>query len=528
MSVPVQWMSPNPFWSEALSQGKSARQPVLLRFTSDRFMDELIALLATQPGKLKEQVAKAESFQEPPMGAATDWPSPAPSMLKLYQPAHGHFYMVTSSLVCRKPGLPDHTVDVTNTEKVSFVLRRLNTDATGKVTEYGWRTDGSGWGALTDSLTLLEGEERLPMFPLPFQSEKPENQPRRLYAGFVPVSSSEAAKASAALSPVVTTPTEDPRPDDVRQRVVDPLVSLKAALTPVDDDTEQLDQEADVVATLFLLLDLADLLQKLAPNVWNALPAPDGGTSLSSVEKTLFNALDNVAYKLDITSSDGTYAWSTWRNALVGAWNDRVAIYAGTSTLRYNARENSMPAENIPVGSASLEKWLLDIYTGTPLPTYSVDALPVPKLDLFNLQDRYILRCVYERPKCARDTVLVSPESVPFQLASFFDPDAPSRPIRISLPMDTSIGGLRKFRKNVAFLMSPKLREQMERITADTLREGKLGGGAPFDIGHICSLSIPIITLCAFILLFIIVIVLNIVFWWLPFFKICFPIKKPQ
>lgn len=520
MSVPVQWMSPNPFWSEALSQGKSARQPVLLRFTSDRFMDELIALLATQPGKLKEQVAKAESFQEPPMGAATDWPSPAPSMLKLYQPAHGHFYMVTSSLVCRKPGLPDHTVDVTNTEKVSFVLRRLNTDATGKVTEYGWRTDGSGWGALTDSLTLLEGEERLPMFPLPFQSEKPENQPRRLYAGFVPVSSSEAAKASAALSPVVTTPTEDPRPDDVRQRVIDPFVSLKASLTDYGEPTRTLDREADVAATLFLLLDLADLIQSLAPNVWSAIQS-GAGAGLTGADKILYDNLTN--YYIAITYTDGSTSGAPWRTALLSAWNDRTALYAGTSTLRYNARQNPMPAE-----STGLEKWLKDIYTGTPLPTYSVDALPVPKLDLFNLQDRYILRCVYERPKCARDTVLVSPESVPFQLASFFDPDAPSRPIRISLPMDTSIGGLRKFRKNVAFLMSPKLREQMERITADTLREGKLGGGAPFDIGHICSLSIPIITLCAFILLFIIVIVLNIVFWWLPFFKICFPIKKPQ
>ena len=40
----------------------------------------------------------------------------------------------------------------------------------------------------------------------------------------------------------------------------------------------------------------------------------------------------------------------------------------------------------------------------------------------------------------------------------------------------------------------------------------------------ICSLSIPIITLCAFILLFIIVQLLNIVFWWIAFFKICLPI----
>ena len=31
--------------------------------------------------------------------------------------------------------------------------------------------------------------------------------------------------------------------------------------------------------------------------------------------------------------------------------------------------------------------------------------------------------------------------------------------------------------------------------------------------------------ICAFILLMIIVFVLNIVFWWIPFFKICFPLN---
>jgi hypothetical protein len=54
--------------------------------------------------------------------------------------------------------------------------------------------------------------------------------------------------------------------------------------------------------------------------------------------------------------------------------------------------------------------------------------------------------------------------------------------------------------------------------------DGELESSPSFELGFICSLSIPIITLCAFILLMIFVQLLNIVFWWLPFFKICFPI----
>ena len=44
------------------------------------------------------------------------------------------------------------------------------------------------------------------------------------------------------------------------------------------------------------------------------------------------------------------------------------------------------------------------------------------------------------------------------------------------------------------------------------------------DIGMICSISIPLITLCALILLMIIVTLLDFIFRWLPWFVICFPV----
>ena len=59
------------------------------------------------------------------------------------------------------------------------------------------------------------------------------------------------------------------------------------------------------------------------------------------------------------------------------------------------------------------------------------------------------------------------------------------------------------------------------------LIDGKAGpedGSLNFSV--ICSFSIPIITICALILLMILVSLLNIVFWWKPFFKICFPVPR--
>ena len=42
----------------------------------------------------------------------------------------------------------------------------------------------------------------------------------------------------------------------------------------------------------------------------------------------------------------------------------------------------------------------------------------------------------------------------------------------------------------------------------------------------ICSLSIPIVTICAFILLIIMVKLLDTIFNWIPFFRICFPVPN--
>ena len=49
---------------------------------------------------------------------------------------------------------------------------------------------------------------------------------------------------------------------------------------------------------------------------------------------------------------------------------------------------------------------------------------------------------------------------------------------------------------------------------------------AGLDLGMICSLSIPIITIVALILLFIFVILFDIIFSWIPFFFFCFPVPK--
>ena len=74
-------------------------------------------------------------------------------------------------------------------------------------------------------------------------------------------------------------------------------------------------------------------------------------------------------------------------------------------------------------------------------------------------------------------------------------------------------------------MMSSELRNKVNSINKGMLKGDPPGADGTFNLGHICSFSIPIITLIAFILLMIIAILLNIIFWWLPLLKICFPLN---
>ncbi len=155
----------------------------------------------------------------------------------------------------------------------------------------------------------------------------------------------------------------------------------------------------------------------------------------------------------------------------------------------------------------------------------------------------FVIRFVHMNRDCGPlHPPTVSAPTERFQLASFFDPDAPVRPIRISLPLDTSAAGLRKHGRGTAFVISDMLCGQIQRAKGlglvDLVRsvlpwplhkDLDMGEGGPckgggLNIGMICSLSIPIITICALILLMIIVGLLDFIFRWMPWFVMCFPI----
>ena len=198
-------------------------------------------------------------------------------------------------------------------------------------------------------------------------------------------------------------------------------------------------------------------------------------------------------------------------------------------------------------GATVLDELAVILSRALPTVTSSAPAPAIPlaaKQVADALQGYFVLRCVYLRPGCGplADDV-VSDASEPFQLAGFFDPDAPARPIRIGLPIDTSPAGLRKFDKNTAFVLSDMLCGHAKRakgmgfvdlvlsVLPFPFHKDLDGGNAACQgkdgssLGTICSLSIPIITICAFILLIIMISLFDIIFSWMPYFMLCFPVK---
>lgn len=115
-----------------------------------------------------------------------------------------------------------------------------------------------------------------------------------------------------------------------------------------------------------------------------------------------------------------------------------------------------------------------------------------------------------------------------FRVAAPFDPNA-SRPSVIQMP---SLSDLRSgLAKGASMIIPP---DTFNLVNALNLKKGASEDVLPKDepggigIQWICSFSLPVITLVAMILLMIMISLLNIVFFWLPWVKICLPFPKAK
>lgn len=502
MAQTFAWFKPAPLWQangrELLVPAEqiSFRQPRLLQYETDDFMERFFAQAARAPSEADLPLAK-----NPPLRAA--------ETLKLFQPAHGRYYLVCSSLCCVQPGFPDRAVRMADGEQIFFVLRR---QLDGQ--EWGWVTGDTnpGWQSLNGTNTrVLAGEERLPLFTAP------GGNGRSLVFGYVPASSGETFAAAPATLPGGDEEPADPRVSELEERFIEPMAWVNELSS--DDDTARR-------LSAYLLLGLWEYLYEVLPAVAEAIAAeetitaPTEAAALATwfTSQLLGTGLTLLAALADVAAA---------RDALNEASDDALPE-PFNSDNRYSLR-NQWPGGAANADLVELQARLAaalaeaDEAAGPAL----VPAVAVPKLR-HDTGETYVLRCVYERPQCVQQKIWISRPTEPFRLAPFFDPDAPVRPVRVTMP-DLNMSSLRRFGKGVTFVLPESLQNVLDGIDDAVVNLMPSGRSlSELGIGYMCSFSIPIITICAFILLLVLVIVLHLVFWWIPFFKICLPVPRPE
>jgi hypothetical protein len=658
----VKWLGPAPLWRGAANDAQRLSRPAILRFASDSFMEDFLALLERDPENIAELEAQPETWRGPvpatkrltAAGAlerpprrvlelmrhrllkARARPEPRaeadsdPYQLKLYQPAHQRYYLVTSSLVCAMAGFPDRSVDPGRHERVSFVLRRL-LPREGDVTDdlpvmdpadmSAWQEHafvqtpaGPSWRPLSvPGVVRAPGEEPLPMFPVGFQDVLAHK--RRLLAGMIPVAKREQY-LGAPREPQTETPPSDDRGSDPRRLlfVTDVIGPWKSLIESNDQEMRRLvppiGGAEDPVAFAFenkrlkktareklqtgswyLLLDFARLLHEHLPPLLEALRTGDP-SALSAPELAVFEllhglSLPGLAGVLTSPSEtvDGSSLYSTDQVAAsLGDALDRITsgknaqrLERATGSYRREVADNAdatlWPNFLFAVADPDLGPLLPNVVLAAapgedplehklrrldrlaellglalpPLPPGPQPALPANARPGIDPRDGwFVIRCVYEQPDCgALHPPAVSAPTAPFQLAAFFDPDAPARPIRIGLPVDPTPAALRKFDKKTFIVMSDLLCGHIDRVKQLSLADlvlsvlpwpfhkslsvperGPCTTAEPpgLALGMMCSLSLPIITICALLLLMIMISLLDLIFRWMPYFSICFPL----
>ncbi|HEX7027972.1 MAG TPA: hypothetical protein VF268_12080, partial [Gammaproteobacteria bacterium] len=295
--------------------------------------------------------------------------------------------------------------------------------------------------------------------------------------------------------------------------------------------TVLISREQVQTASWYVLIDLAGFLEKYLNNLWllikNNTFSPTALATLTSAERAVFDVLNSVRIGNDITT--GPVANRRFLRAELATTNYTNDIEDNLLAVLHRVIVSPDIADNLEAVEElySSEKahaagdphslWpqflfpLADILypsqieltvtlpPGTDtsdLAAYEIEHLKIdqlaelitaaipldentaipevqarPNSSSLSARDAwFVIRCVYETPNCGPfHPTLLSDPTRPFEMASFFDPDAPGRPVRIPMPMDISPAGLRKYSRNASFMISDALCGKIKGIRKITL-----------------------------------------------------------
>ncbi len=446
----TQWKEPALSWNGHVAEDGRAS---ILEIRSDDFIPQFLqAMAGADPGAYFD-----EHRLEPVKAGAA---------LKLYQPLHGCFYLVTASLVCRQLGLPDKAIDRARGESVFFVIRRRSAQG-----EEAWipLDKGGHWHPLAagEVLSVAAGEERLPLHPAAIcpkpavpRSVFTDNMPRDLHYGYIPAgnrdkykdtyartlagaatgaSGSDASPETLVNDFIKNAEANAPAGEDFSfrreaffRRVFRPWESLEDNLVSGGSVRLKVEISTDAqTEQLYALLELGDFVQNYLASLWSALEAGSGsnlpaGSNLRELYDRLTDENDPDALKIESDGADHPLG------ELLVHYRDHFELVRGQGSIPATAFdfrdffaagglaglraavEAAIPEETQPIRVAGGEdNELVRLITQQVQPQEASGEEPL-----------YHIRVVYEYD--AECPPVVSPlPSYPFQLTKFFDPDAP-------------------------------------------------------------------------------------------------------
>lgn len=141
-------------------------------------------------------------------------------------------------------------------------------------------------------------------------------------------------------------------------------------------------------------------------------------------------------------------------------------------------------------------------------------SLPLPRYTQGKEDYYFVVPFVRYRNDCGDEAIAWGSPSQTFRVASPLDAEA-ARPVVIQLPEFQDLK--RGFAKGVTFLTPRSMAEALNSVVPDMeFKKQNKKNRLDACLGFSISFSIPIITICAMILLMIILNLLNLIFFWLP------------
>lgn len=460
----------------------------------------------------------------------------------LRQPIHRTFYMISTEVVCGKPGKP--ALDTKHIISAGFVIRRQDVNGFSI-----WRQENGqavGWQPQLKDEELEPDvyrrlcnagvvEKRFP--PPPYsgeethplhvnQSRDRQGRLRTILYGYLPIGGNYIPKSQTTLTGAAREELFATLPWPSGNNSASPY-----SPNSWSDSDGVLAMDGKASRRLVKLLRIAvnryhifDSSRTENTELMNKLHTLTLHCSHGNLPESLGQALEGMFAD---NEGEALHDWIAKATDLENASyethpdDDNILLDVPLPFGPHDAelKVSQADAEEINMlMSWRLEQQILDVTRDMPLPKFEQAE-----------SDRYYVQPFVRIKECCNEEIIWGEASQLFRVAAPFDPEA-SRPSMIQMPSFNDLK--RGIANGLGIVTPPDMADKLRALKPDEGVSDKVIGIRPaLGLNMICSFSLPVITICAMILLMILISLLNLVFRWIPWCFSCIPfpsVKKGE